>query len=343
VDDGFYQLFVSLDARLHRTGSHIPQAGRSDDVSEQEGDDISRQIPAWVHLANAVTRRITGRGRGVHLTTMKPAQPWDHVPKCIAGHSIGDFRLGGTEIASTILCHMSETSAPGNQSMNSISTIQDVIVRMEQIDSSLPATDELACFNRMYLEVTQNVESCLSQHYFSDPNFMETLDVISADLYFTAADAASGPLDGVPPAWQPLIQAPSDSRIYAIQFALAGMNAHINHDLPIAVVETCARLGTAPDQGTCHADSQKVDGLLHKAEQSVRESFESGDAVKADEHARAVLNLVANWSIGAARDVAWDTAMALWMARHVNRVESLLMGSLAPTVGMASRCLLVCP
>jgi Family of unknown function (DUF5995) len=235
---------------------------------------------------------------------------------------------------------MSETGAPADQS---ITTIEDVIVRMQQIESSLPATDGLACFNRMYLEVTQNVESCLSQHYFSDPNFMETLDVIFAGLYFTAADAAAGPLDGVPPAWQPLIQARSDSRIYEIQFALAGMNAHINHDLPIAVVETCTRLGTTPDQGTCHADYQKVDALLDKAEQSVRESFESGDALKADEHARAVLNLVANWSIGSARDVAWDTAMALWMARHVNRVEGLLMGSLARTVGMASRCLLVCP
>ena len=28
-----------------------------------------------------------------------------------------------------------------------------------------------------------------------------------------------------------------------IQFALAGMNAHINRDLPLALVETCDELG----------------------------------------------------------------------------------------------------
>ena len=100
---------------------------------------------------------------------------------------------------------------------------------------------------------------------------------------------------------------------------------------------------TAPDQGTHHDDYQKVDGLLDAAEQSVRESFESGEALRTDEDSRAVLNLVANWSINSARDVAWDTTMALWISRHVDRVESLLMDSLARAVAMASRCLLVVP
>jgi hypothetical protein len=37
--------------------------------------------------------------------------------------------------------------------------------------------------------------------------------------------------------------------IEPVQFALAGMNAHINHDLPLAMVSTCTALGTAPDVG----------------------------------------------------------------------------------------------
>jgi uncharacterized protein DUF5995 len=172
---------------------------------------------------------------------------------------------------------------------------------------------------------------------------MESLDVVFANIYFAAVEAATNQTSTVPPAWQPLIQARANSAIYPIQFALAGMNAHINHDLPIAVVQTCTKLATAPDQGDHHDDYQKVDALLDAAEQSVRQSFESGLALHADQNAQAVLDLVGNWSINTARDVAWDTSVALWRCRDVATVEDLLAGGLARTVAMASRFLLVVP
>ena len=61
----------------------------------------------------------------------------------------------------------------------------------------------------------------------------------------------------------------------------------------------------------------------------------------ADRHAQSVLDLVGNWSINSARDVAWDTSLALWQCRNITAVEDLLMHSVARTVAMASRCLLV--
>jgi hypothetical protein len=121
------------------------------------------------------------------------------------------------------------------------------------------------------------------------------------------------------------------------------MNAHINYDLPIALVRTCAQLATAPDDGTHHDDYQEVDTLLGAAEQSIRQSFESGAALGADRHAHTVLDLVGNWSITSARDVAWDTAEALWRSRGDATVEDLMMNGLARTVAMASRFLLVAP
>jgi hypothetical protein len=229
-------------------------------------------------------------------------------------------------------------AAPAPQAATSIG---DAIARMQQIQSSLPDTDGVACFNKVYLDITQDVEVRLSQDFFTDPVFMEALDVAFANIYFEAVDDAEAPTSEIPAAWLPLIRARSDNRIYPIQFALAGMTAHINHDLPIAVVETCTRLGSAPDQGAHHADYQKVDALLDAAEQSIRQSFESGVSLEDDRDAQAVLDLVSNWSINSARDVAWDTAMALWMSRHLDQVESLLMDGLARTVAMASSCLLV--
>jgi Family of unknown function (DUF5995) len=124
-----------------------------------------------------------------------------------------------------------------------------------------------------------------------------------------------------------------------VQFALAGMNTHISHDLPIAVVTTCAELSFPP--ATFHEDYQKVDQVLDAAEQSVRESFESGAVLAADEHVRAVLNLIGNWSINQARDVAWDTALGLWEARGIPAVRELFLASLARTVAATSQLLLV--
>ena len=118
-------------------------------------------------------------------------------------------------------------------------------------------------------------------------------------------------------------------------------SAKLNHDLAQAVVRTCADLGTTPENGSHHDDYQKVDNILDGCEQALRQSFESEAVRSADQHAQAVLNLVCNWSINSARDVAWDTALGLWAARGVAPVEDLIMSSVARTVAMASRCLLV--
>jgi hypothetical protein len=222
-----------------------------------------------------------------------------------------------------------------------VSSVADAIARMQEIDSTLPASDGVACFNRMYLDVTQQVDDRIKQGFFADPDFMQHLDVVFANLYFAAVDAMSGPASGVPAAWQPLGEARAKSGIFSIQFALAGMNAHINHDLPVALVQTCQDLHTAPDDGTHHADYQKVDALLDAAEQSVRQSFESSVVLATDRHAQAVLDVVGNWSMNSARDVAWDTALALWRCRGIATVEGLLMDGMARTVAMASRLLLV--
>jgi hypothetical protein len=221
-----------------------------------------------------------------------------------------------------------------------VSSVADAITRMQDIDSALPPNDGVACFNRMYLDVTQQVEDRIKSGFFADPAFMQHLDVVFANLYFAAVDASTGPLGGVPPAWQPLVESRARPGIFAIQFALAGMNAHINHDLPAALVRTCTDLKTAPDEGSHHDDYQKVDALLDAAEQSVRQSFESSVVLATDRHAQAVLDVVCNWSMNSARDVAWDTALALWRCRGIATVEDLVLDGLARTVAMASRLLL---
>ena len=232
--------------------------------------------------------------------------------------------------------------------MPPVTSIAEAITRMEAIDASAPASDGVACFNRMYLEVTQQLDQDLGQQFFADPAFMTRFDVAFANLYFDAVDAAAGQSADaaagqatVPLAWRPLFERRGETGIEPIQFALAGMNAHINHDLPMAVVATCVDLATTPTAGTHLADYQKVDGLLDAAEQSVRQSFESSTELAVDRHLQAVENLVCNWTINSARDLAWGNALLLWELRDDPFLRGLFLGDLAASAALASRLLLV--
>ena len=221
-----------------------------------------------------------------------------------------------------------------------VTSVAGAIARMEAIGAALAAADGLACFNRMYLDVTRQVNSQLGQGFFADPAFMTQLDVAFANLYLAAAGAAGTPA-AVPLAWRPLVEQRAAAGIEPVQFALAGMNAHINHDLPIAMVSTCTALATAPEAGTHFADYQKVDQLLDAAEQSIRQSFESAAELAVDRHLSAVDNLVANWTITSARDLAWTNCLLLWAVRDDPVARGLFLDSLAASTALASRMLLV--
>ncbi|HEX9043233.1 MAG TPA: DUF5995 family protein [Trebonia sp.] len=221
-----------------------------------------------------------------------------------------------------------------------VSSVAEAIARMEAIEASLPVTDGLACFNRMYLDVTKQVNSQLGEGFFADPAFMTYLDVAFANLYFAAAGAAGNPA-AVPAAWRPLAEQRATAGIEPVQFALAGMNAHISHDLPVAVVSTCAALATAPDAGSHFADYQKVDQLLDAAEQSVRQSFETAAELAVDRHLWAVENLVANWTINTARDLAWNNCLLLWAVRDDAVARGIFLDTLAASTALTSRMLLV--
>jgi hypothetical protein len=220
-------------------------------------------------------------------------------------------------------------------------TIADAIARMEQIDAELPRGDGVAYFNRLYLQVTKAVQAATVGVTFEDPVFAERLDVVFAGLYFAAEDTlASGA--PCPVAWRPLVEE-RFAHHAPIQFAIVGMNAHINHDLPIAVVQTCAELGVAPeDGGPQHADYQRVDGILAGVEGQVAGWFETGliaDVV--DVSPPEVDNALAMWSIVAARDLAWSHARMLWHLRHDHLLADAYTETLARMVELSGRCVLV--
>jgi hypothetical protein len=222
-----------------------------------------------------------------------------------------------------------------------VSTIADVISRMEAIDASLPRKDGVAIFDRLYLQVTRAVGAASVGTDFEDRPFVERLDVVFAGLYFDAeATIAVGA--SCPVAWRPLVETRSQAR-EPIQFALAGMVAHINHDLPIAVVTTCHELGLAPeDDSAAHRDYQRVDGLLATVETQVAGWFDTGlIADIEDVTPKKTDEAIAMWSIVAARGVAWEHAKLLWRLRDIAPVRDSYLDVLARTTELAAQAMLV--
>src|SRR5215831_6691431 len=197
---------------------------------------------------------------------------------------------------------------------NPAQTIADVLRTLHVIDSTCVDTDGLKWFNWLYLQVTSAVEARVSGAAggFSHASWLAELDVQFARLYFNALNSAlmSGSCAGC---WNVLFGCRSNVRLARIQFALAGINAHINRDLPEAIVATCKATHTVPSHGTPqYADYTSVNSTLETLIDSARQTLHvrlPGDPLPTVSQLEDVL---AAWKVSAARETAWVNAEALW-------------------------------
>ena len=224
-------------------------------------------------------------------------------------------------------------------------SVAEVVARLEAIQASLPSSDGVCCFSRLYLAVTEGVQAHLADAGFDDPRFLARLDVVFADLFFAAFDAFERDPAQLPRAWLPLFEARSRRGIAPLQFALAGMNAHINRDLPLALVATCDELGLEPAAGSVqHADFERVNTVLESVEKEIKQQFLSGWLRFVDRHLHRVHridDIVAMWDVARARDAAWVSAETLWAIRADATLTSDYLATLDRMTGFAGRGLLV--
>ncbi|BAJ27169.1 MULTISPECIES: DUF5995 family protein [Kitasatospora] len=214
-------------------------------------------------------------------------------------------------------------------------TVDQVIERMAALAAGLPPADGVAVFNAMYLTVTRLVRERLDAAFFDDPAAMADLDANFALRYLDAVDADRA---GRRPeaCWRPLFDLRATPGVHPLQYALAGMNAHIEHDLPLAVLDTCRRLGREP--GQLAADYHRINDLLARVEDQVRDALLPGpdDLPVAD----PLMHVIGVWSIDRARDAAWASVLALWALRRLPPARALVTEALSGSVGMVSRALL---
>ena len=205
--------------------------------------------------------------------------------------------------------NLNPTDAQLLQIVNSAApaAIADVITVMQSIDGILPSADGLKWFNKLYLMVTQQVDAQPPPNGWEDAAWLTRLDVIFAGFYFAAIAGSLQPNPDVPSSWEALFEARNRAGVDRIQFALAGMNAHINHDLALALLQTDDELRLTPAlQSPEHDDYEQVNGLLEQVLPSALNVLATGIVGELAQDTGKIGRLLAIWNVRAARDLAWD-------------------------------------
>ena len=220
-------------------------------------------------------------------------------------------------------------------------SIAGVIRTMQAIDALCVDLDGLKWFNRLYLRVTEAVGARCDAGGFGDVAWMVELDVQFAALYFAALRTA---LAGgrAPGCWRAMLDRRAMTEIARIQFALAGVNAHINHDLPAAIGAACNAMRMSPSHGAPqYADYTALNSTLESMVDTAKQELSvrlPGDELPAFSRLEETL---AAFSVSAAREAAWNNGEMLWAVRSFPPLQARAMNTLDGLTALAGKTMLV--
>jgi hypothetical protein len=196
--------------------------------------------------------------------------------------------------------------------------VKGVLQVMRDIEQALAPGDVVAdgigWFNRLYFTVTEAVVEAAESARFENREYILALDVAFANLYFAALGAfvRDERSPRVPRAWWPLFSGHERTDVLPIQFALAGMNAHINRDLPVALTTVWRSPALElPSRDAQKLDYQRVNNVLAAVEAEIKAWFLTGRWAVADQALHGADDLVATFSVVEAREAAWAQGEAL--------------------------------
>lgn len=140
--------------------------------------------------------------------------------------------------------------------------IADVIERMQRrLDTLPPEIAHRRVFLGTYLRTTQAVGAAIDRGGFEDPDWVEAWDVAFAWFYLAAHDndLADEP---VARPWRLAFDAPAD--LPPLRHVLLGINAHVNYDLPQALLAVISDDDFADPvlMDRRRRDHERIDGVL---------------------------------------------------------------------------------
>jgi hypothetical protein len=196
--------------------------------------------------------------------------------------------------------------------------IEELIGRMTALLTPLEAAgDRRRYFHATYLRTTMAVRDELGRGGFADNDWVERWDVAFADLYL---DALEADMAGEEPSRPWAIAFGAAAGLPPLRHVLLGMNAHINYDLPQALVAVISdeQFGDAALLARREADHRAIDDVLASrvaAEDDELTSL-SGPAPLLDRLLRPLNRLGTQRFLREARQKVWANAVELSKARR---------------------------
>jgi hypothetical protein len=194
--------------------------------------------------------------------------------------------------------------------------VEAVVERMRARLAALTAEQEpLRDFLGTYLRTTVAVGKAVDGGLFEDAEWVERWDVAFAELYLDALDAhlrGSAP----PRPWRLAFDAPADQP--GLRRVLLGINAHVNYDLPQALLAVISDADFADPalMARRRRDHERIDGVLAARVAAEDGEIASGETPSLLDRALTPLNRAASRRfLREARLKVWENTEALQAAR----------------------------
>jgi hypothetical protein len=200
-------------------------------------------------------------------------------------------------------------------------SVADVVARMQRRLDTLPASAaHRRPFLSTYLRTTEAVGQAVTEGLFEDADWVARWDVAFAELYLMAHDAdLAGDRSGVARPWRLAFTAPAE--LPALRHVLLGINAHVNFDLPQAMLAVISPQDFADQQliARRHRDHERIDSVL--AGRVKAEDAALGDTRTLLDRVLGPLNRIGSRRfLREARQKVWHNVEELHAARLVGEV-----------------------
>jgi hypothetical protein len=195
-------------------------------------------------------------------------------------------------------------------------TVEEVVEALVGLEAHFIAQrDRRGVFATGYLEITRAIQRHMEGGGFEDREWTTRYTVRFANLYRVALlDYEDRAPSRVPKAWRIAFDAARADVGLVIQHLILGVNAHINHDLAVALCD----VGIDPERDRRYADHARVNQVLEGATAAMKHRVAALYAPvlhRLDRMAGRIDDDVTNFSIPKAREHAWAFAIALTGAR----------------------------
>ena len=139
-----------------------------------------------------------------------------------------------------------------------LAVVADMQSRLDKLSPDSGLREFLATYQR----TTAAVGKAILDGVFEDPAWVEQWDVSFARLYLDAFDAQVAGGRGVPRPWRLAFEAPAD--LPALRQVLLGINAHVNYDLPQALLAVISdeEFADPTKLASRQRDHEAIDGVL---------------------------------------------------------------------------------